>query len=29
MDVNDQVFTTEAVERAMSADVKPLFGTGG
>jgi hypothetical protein len=29
MDVNDQVFATEAVERAMSADVKPLFGTGG
>ncbi len=29
MDVNDQVFPTEAVDRAMSADVEPLFGTGG
>ncbi len=28
MDVNDQVFATEAVDRAMSADVKPLFGSG-
>jgi len=27
MDVNDQVFPTEAVDRAMSADVKPLFGS--
>ena len=28
MDVNDQVFPTEAIDRAMSADVKPLFGSG-
>jgi len=28
MDVNDQVFASEAVDRAMSADVKPLFGSG-
>jgi len=27
MDVNDQVFPTEAIDRAMSADVKPLFGS--
>jgi hypothetical protein len=25
MDVNDQVFPTEAIERAMTSDVKPLF----
>jgi len=28
MDVNDQVFPTEAIDRAMSADVEPLFGGG-
>ncbi len=28
MDVNDQVFPTEAIDRAMSAEVKPLFGSG-
>ena len=28
MDVNDQIFPTEAVDRAMSVDVKPLFGSG-
>jgi hypothetical protein len=28
MDVNEQVFPTEAIERAMSSEVKPLFGSG-
>jgi len=28
MDVNDQIFPTEAVDRAMSVDVKPLFRSG-
>jgi hypothetical protein len=28
-EIEDQVFTTDLIDRALTEEVKPLFGTGG